>query len=238
MKRRDEMLTIAAIVASVLALIGIVLVDVLQANASVTTDAEKGRYYEAVPEVKQTIAETTETPETTEISTQAATESEAETEEETTEQIKETTVIETEPEIPIYSVNGTILDVDLQVYLFEALDSKGIGYWMAIAVAQAYQESGFDTEQITNGIDMGLYQYRCPYWDEWQERAGLESRRDILDPYAQIDVYAEMVSQWLEEGNTESVVISNHNTGGWGGSYAEQYVAEVSQWFPVTLRIN
>lgn len=163
-----------------------------------------------------------------------ATESE-ETEEVTSEEttIADSTEVES---IPIYSVNGYIMPVEWQEHLYRQLDRYGIAYWMPIAICQAYQESGFDADQVTNGIDMGLYQYREPYFREWEDRAYVESG-DIFDPYHQIDVYTSMVSQWLSEGQTESWVISNHNTGGWG-DYSQSYVDQVAQHFDTVYRIN
>ena len=138
---------------------------------------------------------------------------------------------------PVYSVAGDVLDEGLQRYLYERLTEKGIEHWFPIAVAQAYQESSFDWHQVTNGIDCGLFQYRAPYWDEWCDRAGV-GHGDIFDPYRQIDVYTEMVRQWLAAGCSESRTISNHNTGGWDDQISEEYIRDVTSWFPVTVRIK
>ena len=138
---------------------------------------------------------------------------------------------------PLYSVAGDVLDEGLQEYLFRKLDETGIAFWMPYAVAQAYQESSFDWHQVTNGIDCGLFQYRIYYWDEWCDRAGV-GHGDIFDPYRQIDVYTEMVRQWLAAGCSESRTISNHNTGGWDDQISEEYIRDVTSWFPVTMRIK
>lgn len=140
-------------------------------------------------------------------------------------------------EIPLYSVNGTVLDTDLQEFLFSELSAKGIEYWMPIALAQMYQESTFDSCQITNGIDKGILQYRCIYWEEWCDRAGVE-HGDIFNPYKQIEVYCRMVAEWIRAGETEAKTISNHNTGGWNDDFNETYYNDVAQWFDTVQRIN
>lgn len=180
---------------------------------------------ETMEHVKSADFETTEET-TTEYTT--VTETEIET-------VYETTTTKRE-EIPCYAVNGDLMPVEWQEYLYTKLTEKGIGYWMPIAMAQAYQESSFDAEQVTNGIDMGLFQYREPYFAEWEDRACVP-HGDIFDPYHQIDVYTEMVRQWIESGQTESMVISNHNTGGWG-DYSQRYVDEVSRWFDTVIKTN
>ena len=138
---------------------------------------------------------------------------------------------------PLYSVNGSVLDPELQEYLYKRLSERGISHWMPIALAQAYQECSFDIYQVTNGLDCGLFQYRNLYWDEWCDRAGV-AHSDIFDPYRQIDVYTTMVAKWIQDGCTESVVISNHNSGGWSYEIVPGYLHEVTRWFDYVTRIN
>lgn len=138
---------------------------------------------------------------------------------------------------PVYAVAGHVLDEELQGYLYRRLTEKGIADWMPIAICQAYQESSFDQYQVTAGKDYGLFQYRLIYWDEWCDRAGV-GRGDVFDARRQIDVYTEMVRQWLSAGCSESRTISNHNTGGWDDQFAEGYYHEVSRWFEHCVRIK
>lgn len=138
---------------------------------------------------------------------------------------------------PVYAVAGHVLDEELQGYLYRRLAEKGIAHWMPIAICQAYQESSFDQYQVTAGRDYGLFQYRLIYWDEWCDRAGV-GRGDVFDARRQIDVYTEMVRQWLSAGCSESRTISNHNTGGWDDQFAEGYYHEVSRWFEHCVRIK
>lgn len=126
-------------------------------------------------------------------------------------------------------IDGDIFDSEVAGYLKHRLEEKGIGWWMPYAVCQAHQESSFQTDQITNGLDYGLFQYRIIYWQEWEDRAGA-GRGDILNPYHQIDVYTEMVRQWLEEGRSIEETIGAHNYGGWTREYDPQYVQDVMRW--------
>lgn len=132
-------------------------------------------------------------------------------------------------ETPLYAVCGTVLDEDLQTYLYTRLKGFGIEWWMPYAIIQMYQESSFQVNQVTNGLDKGILQYRYLYWDEWCDRAGVE-RGDIFDPYKQIAVYTSMVKQWLDKGCSVAQTISNHNTGGWSNDYSQEYVDQVMRW--------
>lgn len=213
---------------------------------------EKGGFRTFTIKAEEVAENATEAAETAQILTHTERESESETEATPVEAVTETEVVvtateaetvqETEAETveapsPLYSVNGAVLDEDLQRHLWERLNGYGIGYWMPIALAQMYQECSYDIRQVTNGLDCGLLQYRNLYWDEWCDRAGVE-RGDIFDAYKQIDVYTAMVAKWISDGCTESIVISNHNSGAWTYDLVPGYVAEVSRWFDTIERVR
>lgn len=127
-------------------------------------------------------------------------------------------------------IDGDRLDPDVERYLEEVLEDAGISWWWPYAISQMHQESSFHSDQVTNGIDVGIFQYRSWYWEEWVQRAGFKEK-DIWNPYDQIDVNISMVRQWLNAGCSIEEAISNHNTGGYGG-YSQEYVDDVMRWFP------
>ena len=127
------------------------------------------------------------------------------------------------------TIDGDVLDAEVARYLRTSLENKGIGWWWPYALCRAHQESSFQTDQVTNGIDFGLFQYRIYYWTEWEDRAGV-AHGDILDPFHQIDVYTEMVRQWIAEGRSIEETIGAHNYGGWSWEYDPQYVRDVMRW--------
>lgn len=132
----------------------------------------------------------------------------------------ETYEAETTPEIPhLYSVNGDVMQEDLQEYLFQKLSEHEIEWFMPYAIMIAYQESHFDCyAQNPNGLDLGLFQFRKSFWD-WD-------RGDIFDPYIQIDVFTENMARRSEIGCDVYEMISRHNVSDYG-SYNHEYVATV-----------
>lgn len=133
----------------------------------------------------------------------------------------ETEVAET---APIYRIDGEVIDPEIQRTLWEHLNAAGIGYWYEGALAQMMQESGGDPMIVnpTNGIDMGLYQYREPFWDY--------SRGDIFDPEAQIRLYVEETAARINAGLTVDEVISRHFTSDYVTEIDWEYVRAVRQW--------
>lgn len=200
---------------------------------TITVTLHADTQQEVVEELVTDIAVSTEVPvteaysESTEESTAVA---------ETAEIASEVTAVETvcateaEVQKPLIVVDGDVLDPDIADYLESALESRGIGWWMPYAICQAHQESSFHVDQITNGIDYGLFQYRVYYWEEWCDRAGVQ-RGDILNPYTQIDVYTTMVAKWIAEGRSVEETIGAHNYGGWTWDYDPQYVRDVMRWW-------
>lgn len=133
---------------------------------------------------------------------------------------------------PIYRIDGTVIDPKIQQTLWEHLNAAGIGYWYTGALAQMMQESGGDPMIVnpTNGIDMGLYQYREPFWDY--------SRGDIFDPEAQIALYVEETAARINAGLTVDEVISRHNTSDFVTEVNWQYVQEVKRHLPTMEAIR
>lgn len=151
------------------------------------------------------------------------------------ESYMEESVVEEAPQteeesVQLYSVNGEVLDKNLQTYLYNSLASKGIEWWFTYALCQMYQESRFNLYAINqqNHEDMGLFQYKNRFWAATASRYGRPGA-DIFDPYAQIDVYSAQIRDRLERnGWNNEKTISDHYTGEYG--YFPYYVQEVLKW--------
>lgn len=139
-------------------------------------------------------------------------------------------VVETVPEItqpmvevqpcntvPIYAVNGAILDIGVQEYLYQRLCEANIGWFYHYAILIAYQESRFDPlAENKNGLDKGLFQFRIIYHPdlEW------------WNPYAQVDRFVLMMANRAANGKTAAEMISAHNVSDYA-PYNQEYVSIV-----------
>lgn len=136
--------------------------------------------------------------------------------------------VETSSEVPserveetvaVYSVNGETLNPDIQAYLYQRLSDYQLEWFMPYAIMIAYQESHFDQYDVSDdGLDYGLLQFRKQFWD-W-------SRGDIFDPYAQIDVFVELMANRANAGCDVYEMISRHMQSDYG-EYNADYVATV-----------
>ena len=130
---------------------------------------------------------------------------------------------------PLFSVNGAVLDIGVQEYLYQRLCEANIGWFYHYAILIAYQESRFDFYAVNqkNHLDMGLFQYRSTYW----------SYGDIFNPYDQINVFTIQMMQRANVGCSVAEMISRHKTSDWG-SYDQEYVNQVMQWESVLVQIR
>lgn len=136
-------------------------------------------------------------------------------------------------EFRVMSVNGAVLDQDLQLCLFNALKEHELEWFMPWALCQAYQESRFDPYAVSpNGMDKGLFQFREIYWTWFQDEYGV--RGDIFDAKTQIRMYVENVAKWYAETGDLNMVISAHYTG--SCEYNAEYVATVLGWMQTVIR--
>ena len=119
---------------------------------------------------------------------------------------------------PVYSVNGQVLDENIQAFLYLELAKYGIEWFMPYAILIAYQESQFNPTIINqqNGIDMGLFQFRVYYYPG----------SNIFDPYEQTTIFCQLMANRANAGLSVYEMISRHNTSDYG-VYNPQYVAEV-----------
>lgn len=158
--------------------------------------------------------------------------------EELTEAEEETLPATTEAELtPLYRCDGLVMDEDLQRFLYESLKEHGIERLFPYSIAQACQESEFDTTNVTGGLDCGLFQYRIEHWNDKAERYGY-TNADIFNPYIQIDIYAHEMSKRLNEyGCSIEEAISRHYTSDWG-TYNAKYVGDVMARYMTLERIR
>ena len=145
---------------------------------------------------------------------------------ETTAAISEEVSDPAEEVTPLYAVDGEVMDEDLQRFLWEELKIEDIEWWMPYAMLTAYQESGFDIYDITNGRDYGIYQFYIEDWDEKCARYGYPGA-DVFNPYVQIVVYVKQTANRLKNlGCSIEDTISRHMMSDWCG-YNAKYVSDV-----------
>lgn len=130
---------------------------------------------------------------------------------------------------PLFSVNGAVLDIGVQEYLYQRLCEANIGWFYHYAILIAYQESRFDFYAVNqkNHLDMGLFQYRSTFWNYG----------DIFNPYDQINVFTIQMMQRANVGCSVAEMISRHKTSDWG-SYDQEYVNQVIQWESKLVRVR
>lgn len=126
--------------------------------------------------------------------------------------------VQMETEVPSYAVGDEVLNPELQEYLYQRLSEHGIEWFMPYAIMVAYQESRFDQYAVNphNHIDMGLFQFRLPYYEG----------TDIFNPYEQIDIFTEQMANRANMGLDVYEMISRHNVSDYG-TYNHEYVAQV-----------
>lgn len=234
---------IAVILASVMVLtvtfvfVGVNKADALETTTIAETTVVEEKVTEETIDLERFMAEINSAMPCETVETEEPTESS----EDETEAV-ETTILEVTEEteepfvIPIYSVDGCVLDEQLQVELYTRLSEVGAESFYEYALCQAYQESRFNTyAEAKNGMDKGLFQFRNIYWSSVLTEVGL-GHGDIFDPYTQIFVYSRLVAKRLNARGDIWYSISDHFTGGNG--YSQKYVNEVIQWYPTLRREN
>lgn len=138
---------------------------------------------------------------------------------------------------PHYSIAGHVMPLEWQDYLYAELQKYGTEKLAPYLQAQAFQESRFNTYDITNNLDYGLFQYRITWWKHHCEQAGIYGNADIFNPYTQIKVRAFLASKvYLETGSIEAVM-KRHING--GDERNERYWKhEILPWFEQIERIG
>ena len=138
-------------------------------------------------------------------------------------------VVETEPEPEPPVVEKVYFNVplseDLQDYIFELCEKNSID--PAIVVAMIFRESSFRASIVGDkGKSYGLMQIQ-PKWN--QERMDRLNCQNLLDPYQNVTVGIDLISELNEKGKSIEWVLMAYNG---GQSYANKKVAkgEVSSY--------
>ena len=140
-----------------------------------------------------------------------------------TQAVQETQAQEVYNGTPLYGIsepNGVnVLDESIQTFLYNELSSHGIGWFFPYAIMIAYQESRFITNNVSkDGLDHGLFQYRLQYYPG----------SDIYNPYEQIGIFVQQMSNRASAGCSVLEMISRHMMSDYG-SYNQDYVNQVMQ---------
>ena len=127
-----------------------------------------------------------------------------------------------------YSIYGRVPPIEWQRYLYNELASRGYAWYMPYAVCQIWQESCWN-QWSDNGRDFGLCQQKGIYWADRAAFYGIAGA-DIWDPYAQLHVFACMMSAYLAYyGGDVGMALSAYYLGAW--EYSATYVdAVMAHW--------
>ncbi len=127
-----------------------------------------------------------------------------------------------------YRIHGKVPPIEWQQYLYNELASRGFAWYMPYAVCQIQQESCWN-QWSDNGRDFGLCQQKGIYWADRAAHYGIAGA-DIWDPYAQLHVFACMMSEYLAGcGGDVGMALSAYYLGAW--DYSATYVGHVmSHW--------
>ena len=169
-----------------------------------TASEEAGESHDLLPEASQNDCE---------VRSENSEVAEEQTEVETSDAVPLPAVVQT----PLFSVNGAVLDIGVQEYLYQRLCEANIGWFYHYAILIAYQESRFDPLAVNpNGKDFGLFQFRLQYHPDL----------DWANPYAQVDRFVLMMANRAANGKTAAEMISAHNQSDYG-PYCQEYVSIV-----------
>lgn len=119
---------------------------------------------------------------------------------------------------PVYTVDGERLDPGVADYLYRRLCESNIGWFYPYALLIAYQESSFNPLAVNpNGRDFGLFQFRLEFHN------GL----DWSNPYAQVDLFVQMMANRANAGCDAYTMISRHNTSDFYDGINQVYLDQV-----------
>lgn len=152
--------------------------------------------------------------------------------EEVVEEVPQSSAVETETErpteadavytptaeaTPVYTVDGERLDSGVADYLYRRLCESNIGWFYPYSLLIAYQESSFNPLAVNpNMRDYGLFQFRIEF------HPGL----DWSNPYAQVDLFVQMMANRANAGCDAYTMISRHIASDYG-AYNAEYVSAV-----------
>ena len=159
-----------------------------------------------------------------------------ETETETEVTMEEPT--EAEPYYPVYSVNGSVLNEELQRYVYTLFQQFGVEEdKFPLWLAQIYQESRYNHRDISYGKFYGYCQLSVDYWDEWVRESGCWTSDLYNDPYANLYVGTWlMLGKYKQYGDWNTAIKMYYNSGIEESN--QKYLNDVSQWFPTVQQIK
>ena len=130
---------------------------------------------------------------------------------------------------PLFTVDGALLDPQLQEYAYNTLCALGIGWYFPTFLCQMYQESRFNQAAVSAHGDYGLCQLKGIYHTYFCDLAGIHGADLINDPFANIHVGAFLMAYYFNQCNDVNTAISAYYTGS-VNEYSADYVAQVRQW--------
>ena len=130
---------------------------------------------------------------------------------------------------PLFTVDGALLDPQLQEYAYNTLCTLGIGWYFPTFLCQMYQESRFNQAAVSAHGDYGLCQLKGIYHTYFCDLAGIHGADLINDPFANIHVGAFLMAYYFNQCNDVNTAISAYYTGS-VNEYSADYVAQVRQW--------
>lgn len=144
------------------------------------------------------------------------------------------------PTIPHYSVNGSVLDLGLQDYIYTTLSSDGCEWMYTLVLCQAYQESRYNQESRNyhedGTVDVGIMQIKSKYHQYLSNKYGVPGCDLYNDSYLNIYVGVNLLKDyWFQCWDINSA-LSAYNTGS-VNQYNPAYVNQVRQWEPTVVRI-
>ena len=143
----------------------------------------------------------------------------------------------TAPPIPVYTVNGALLDPDLQEFAYNTLCGFDMEWYYPTFLCQMYQESRFDQSAVSAHGCCGLCQLKAAYHEYFADLAGIHGADLINDPLANIYVGAFLMSYYYNQCGDINVAISAYNTG-FIDKYNGDYVQQVRQWESTLKEVN
>lgn len=150
----------------------------------------------------------------------------------------ETCLFGSREDVQLYSVNGEILNPDLQRYLYSRLQEFNCEWFFRFSLCQIFQESQYDAHAISDdGEDMGLCQFKARYFPSVAQEAGLVEY-DIMNPIDSIYVYTWLMCKYLNETEGDVAMSLSLYFSGYGGEYAFDYVRDVTRWFDTVEEIE
>jgi len=144
------------------------------------------------------------------------------------------------PTIPHYSVNGSVLDLGLQDYIYTTLSNDGCEWMYTLVLCQAYQESRYNQESRNyhddGTVDVGIMQIKSKYHQYLSNKYGVPGCDLYNDSYLNIYVGVNLLKDyWFQCWDINSA-LSAYNTGSID-QYNPDYVNQVRQWEPTVVRI-